>query len=221
MKTKAIISELNSLRDDKVFNQYLKGGADKNKLLGVKLGDIRKLSKKLKIDHPTALKLWESEIIEARFLACLNIKGTSLTIEHLDYLVKSINYDRVADWFNAYVLKNHPNLDELRNLWMNSDNKWALRAGWHLTANKIVKDTSDLNLSEILDYIEKEMPNIHPEVKWTMNFALAHIGIYHPDLRKRAIEIGNKLGIYKDYPVSKGCVSPFAPIWIEEMSKRL
>ncbi|PLW90773.1 MAG: DNA alkylation repair protein, partial [Mucilaginibacter sp.] len=29
-----------------------------------------------------------------------------------------------------------------------------------------------------------------------------------------------RLGIYRDYPVSKGCVSPFAPIWINEMVKR-
>jgi len=31
---------------------------------------------------------------------------------------------------------------------------------------------------------------------------------------------GEKLGIYRDYPVSKGCTSPFAPVWIEEMVRR-
>ena len=35
-----------------------------------------------------------------------------------------------------------------------------------------------------------------------------------------ALAIGEKLGIYRDYPVSKGCTSPFAPIWIKEMVKR-
>ena len=28
---------------------------------------------------------------------------------------------------------------------------------------------------------------------------------------QQAITIGEKLGIYRDYPVSKGCTSPFAP----------
>jgi hypothetical protein len=42
----------------------------------------------------------------------------------------------------------------------------------------------------------------------------------HPSLRKRAIAIGEKLGIYRDYPVSKGCTSPFAPSWINEMVRR-
>ena len=33
---------------------------------------------------------------------------------------------------------------------------------------------------------------------------------------------GNRIrrGIYRDFPVSKGCTSPFAPIWITEMVKR-
>jgi 3-methyladenine DNA glycosylase AlkD len=35
-----------------------------------------------------------------------------------------------------------------------------------------------------------------------------------PQLRRRAIAIGNKLEVLKDYPAPKGCTSPFAPIWI-------
>jgi 3-methyladenine DNA glycosylase AlkD len=53
-----------------------------------------------------------------------------------------------------------------------------------------------------------------------MNFCLAGIGIHHPKLRKRAIAVGERLGIYRDYPVSKGCTSPFPPIWIDEMVRR-
>jgi hypothetical protein len=53
-----------------------------------------------------------------------------------------------------------------------------------------------------------------------MNSCLAQIGIHFPTHRKRAIGIGEKLGIYRDFPVSKGCTSPFAPIWIGEMVKR-
>jgi len=26
--------------------------------------------------------------------------------------------------------------------------------------------------------------------------------------------------VFRDYPTSKGCTSPFAPIWINEMVKR-
>ena len=33
-------------------------------------------------------------------------------------------------------------------------------------------------------------------------------------------QFGAKLGVYRDYPVSKCCTSPFAPIWIKEMVNR-
>jgi 3-methyladenine DNA glycosylase AlkD len=76
------------------------------------------------------------------------------------------------------------------------------------------------NLQEILDTLETNMSSTSPETQWTINFTLAAIGINFPVYKERAISIGEKLGIYKDYPVSKGCTSPFAPIWIHEMVKR-
>jgi 3-methyladenine DNA glycosylase AlkD len=72
----------------------------------------------------------------------------------------------------------------------------------------------------LLDRLETEMGGAAPEVQWTMNSCLANIGIYHAEYRARAIAIGERLGIYRDYPVSKGCTSPFAPIWIHEIVRR-
>ena len=53
-----------------------------------------------------------------------------------------------------------------------------------------------------------------------MNACLVNIGVHHEEHRARALAIGEALGIYRDYPVSKGCTSPFAPIWINEMVSR-
>ena len=47
-----------------------------------------------------------------------------------------------------------------------------------------------------------------------MDFCLAGIGIHVPVLRERVVAIGERLGVYPDYPVSKGCTTPFAPVWI-------
>jgi 3-methyladenine DNA glycosylase AlkD len=121
---------------------------------------------------------------------------------------------------NAYVVAKHPDKETLREEWMAADDRWAARAGWHLTAERVVKNPDGLDLPALLDRIESEMADAVPEVQWTMNNALAAIGIHVPKLRKRAIAIGEKLGIYRDYPVSKGCTSPFAPIWINAMVSR-
>ena len=77
-----------------------------------------------------------------------------------------------------------------------------------------------LDLPALLDRIEKELPKAKPEIQWTMNFTLGAIGIHHPKLRGRAVAIGEKIGLYKDWPVSKGCTPPYVPVWVEEMVKR-
>lgn len=64
------------------------------------------------------------------------------------------------------------------------------------------------------------MGDAAPEVQWTMNFALVEIGVHFPDLRDRALAFGETLGIYREYPIVKGCTSPFAPIWINKMVSR-
>lgn len=138
----------------------------------------------------------------------------------MDEMVRSVDFVQVADWLNAYVVKEHPAKEDLRKKWMQSNDRWAARAGWSLTSGRIARDPDGLDLQSLLDRIESEMAGAAKEVQWTMNTALAQIGINFPNYRKRAIAIGEKLGIYKDYPVSKGCTSPFAPIWIEEMVRR-
>jgi 3-methyladenine DNA glycosylase AlkD len=84
----------------------------------------------------------------------------------------------------------------------------------------VSKNADDLDLDALLDRIEKEMPKAPPESQWTMNNTLAAIGIHHAKHRKRAIAIGETIGLYRDWPVSKGCTPPYAPIWINEMVKR-
>jgi 3-methyladenine DNA glycosylase AlkD len=103
---------------------------------------------------------------------------------------------------------------------MEAKDPMAARAGWSLTSGCIVRQPQLVDIHALLDRIETEMADAAPAVQWTMNSALAQIGIHHPEYRERALAIGEKLGIYRDYPVSKGCTSPFAPIWINEMVRR-
>ena len=53
-----------------------------------------------------------------------------------------------------------------------------------------------------------------------MNTTLAQIGIENPELRPRALEIGERLGVLRDYPTPANCTSPYAPEWITEMVRR-
>jgi 3-methyladenine DNA glycosylase AlkD len=216
---KETLTQLEALSSEKVCARNRKNGAGENQF-GVQLGDIRKLAAKIKSNDQLAIALWDTGNIDARLLAILLIKPKNLSRDEMDRMVRIANFVQVADWLKSYVVKSHPDKESLRQLWMEDDDPWAARAGWSLTSERIGKDPDGLDLPALLERIESEMAGATPEVQWTMNFCLAGIGIHFPKHRKRAIDIGEKLGIYRDYPVSKGCTSPFAPIWINEMVRR-
>jgi 3-methyladenine DNA glycosylase AlkD len=213
------LKQLKALGNAKVRAQNAKSGAGDNQF-GVSLGDIRALAKKIRTDHELALSLWKTGNSDAQFLSTLLIQPKKLSAKELDRMVRSVSFVRVADWLTSYVVRQHPDKEALRQDWMPADDRWAARAGWDLTAERVAKSPDGLDLPALLARIESEMADAKPEVQWTMNNTLAAVGIHFPKHRKRAIAIGEKLGIYRDYPVSKGCTSPFAPIWINAMVSR-
>jgi 3-methyladenine DNA glycosylase AlkD len=219
MTPNEILKQLKALGDEKRRAHNTKYGAGDNQF-GVKHGDIRAVAKKIKTNHELALALWKTGNIDAQLLATLLIKPTNLSAEEMDRMVRSLTFVHVADWLSAYVVKQHPDKEALRQRWMTDDDPWAARAGWDLTAERVAKNPEGLDVPSLVDRIESEMGNADPVVQWTMNSTLAGIGIHVPKLRKRAIAVGEALGIYRDYPVSKGCTSPFAPIWINAMVSR-
>lgn len=216
---KEILAQLEALGTEKVRKQNRKRGAH-DKQYGVKLGDLRKIAKSIKTDHELALSLWNTENIDARFLAILIMDGARLSSAEIDELVHSIVFDRIADWILSYVIKVHKDRESLRQKWMSSEVPIAARAGWSLTAERIAKSPEGLDMKSLLDRIEEELVQAAPLEQWTMNCALVEIGIHVPKLRKRALKIGETLGVYRDFPTSKGCTSPFAPCWINEMVSR-
>jgi 3-methyladenine DNA glycosylase AlkD len=219
------MAELESLGDPKARERNAKHGVDANQY-GLKMGDIRNVAKKIKTDHSLARELWATGNYDARLLATLVAQPKEFSAEELDRMVRDIPHpphmapSQLADWLSSYVVKLHPDKEALRQKWIEDDDPMAARAGWSLTAERIAKSPEGLDLSALLDRLEREMGTAPPPAQWTMNFCLAEIGIGHTELRERALAIGEKLGLYRDYPTPKGCTSPFAPLWIGEMVKR-
>ncbi len=214
-----VMSELRALGDAKVRSLNVRNGAGDNQF-GVKMGSLRDLAKRIKVDHELGMQLWNSGNIDAMFLATLVMNPKLLTVDDLDRMLGSLSYSYLTDWFGTNVIKVHPDKEAQRERWMNSKHEMTARMGWSLTAERIVKRPEGLNLDDLLDRLEREMSSAPIPVQWTMNYCLAEIGINFADRRSRAIEMGEEIGAFRDYPTSKGCTSPYAPIWITAMVNR-
>lgn len=191
---KETLAQLESLGHAKVRAINTKHGAGTNQF-GVRHGDIRKLAAKIKTNDELAAALWDTGNLDVRLLAILLITPKNLSRKELDRMVRSVKFVQVADWLNSYVVKNHPDKESLRQSWMEDDDPWAARAGWILTTERVARSPDGLDLPALLDRIESELGNAASEVQWTMNSCLAGIGIHFPKHRKRAIAIGEEVGV--------------------------
>jgi 3-methyladenine DNA glycosylase AlkD len=211
-----VMAEMAALDDPKAREVNEKHGDDH----GVNLGKLRALAKRLKTQQELARQLWETADTAARLLAILICRPKAFERDELDVMVREARTSKVHDWLVNYVVKKHPHSEELRLAWFTDPDPVVASAGWALTTERVTKKPEDLDLSGLLDIIDAEMKHAPDRLQWAMNHCLAQIGIQHAEHRARAIGIGERLEVLKDYPTPPNCTSPFAPIWITEMVRR-
>ncbi|MET8437301.1 DNA alkylation repair protein [Streptomyces sp900116325] len=210
------MAELAELEDPKTRVVNEKHGDDH----GVNLSKLRALAKRLKTQQELASRLWEMDDTAARLLAILICRPKAFERDELDVMLRQARTPKVHDWLVNYVVKKNPHSEELRRAWSADPDPVVASAGWALTTERVAKKPEGLDLAGLLDVIEAEMKDAPDRLQWALNHCLAQIGIEHAEYRTRAIDIGERLEVLKDYPTSPGCTSPFAPIWITEMVRR-
>ncbi|GAB2466694.1 DNA alkylation repair protein [Streptosporangium sandarakinum] len=211
-----VMAELAGLEDPRAREVNERHGDDH----GVNLGRLRALAKRLKTQQELARRLWETGDTAARLLALLICRPKAFGRDELDAMLREARTPKVHDWLVNYVVKKNPHSEELRLAWSTDPDPAVAAAGWALTAERVSRKPEGLDLAGLLDVIEAEMKGAPDRLQWAMNTCLAQIGIEHAGHRARAIGIGERLGVLRDYPTSPGCTSPFAPVWITEMVRR-
>jgi len=211
-----VLADLAALEDPKIRAVNERHGDDH----GVNLTKLRAVAKGLKTDHELAGRLWETGDTAARLVAILISRPKAYSGAELDAMLREARVPKVHDWLVSYIVKKNPHVEELRVAWFTDPDPVVASAGWALTSDRVAKAPDGLDLGELLDLVEAQMKDAPDRLQWAMNECLAAIGIHHPEHRARAIDIGERLEVLKDYPTPPGCTSPFAPIWITEIVRR-
>ncbi|WP_371592751.1 DNA alkylation repair protein [Streptomyces virginiae] len=211
-----VMAELAALEDPRMREVNERHGDDH----GVNLTKLRAIAKRLKTQPDLARDLWRTEDTAARLLALLICRPKAFERDELDTMLREARTPKVHDWLVNYVVKKSPHVEELRRAWFADPDPVVASAGWALTTERVAKKPDGLDLPGLLDAIEADMKDAPERLQWAMNHCLAQIGIEHPEYRARAIDIGERLEVLKDYPTPPNCTSPFAPAWIAEMVRR-
>ena len=211
-----VMADLAALENPKIRAVNLNHGDDH----GVNLTQLRAVAKRLKTQQELARELWQTGDTAARLLAILICRPKVFERDELDRMLREAGTPKVQDWLVNYVVKKNPHAEELRVLWFADADAVVASAGWALTTERVAKAPEGLDLAGLLDLIEADMKDAPERLQWAMNHCLAQIGIEHAEYRARALAIGERLEVLKDYQTPPGCTSPFAPIWITEMVSR-
>lgn len=211
-----VMAELAALEDPRIRAVNVSHGDDH----GVNLTQLRAVAKRLKTQQELARELWHTGDSAARLLALLICRPKAFDRDELDGMLREAGTSKVQDWLVNYVVKKTAHVEELRVLWFADADPVVASAGWALTTDRVAKSPDGLDLAGLLDLIEAQMKDAPERLQWAMNHCLAQIGIEHAEYRARALAIGERLEVLKDYPTPPGCTSPFAPAWITEMVSR-
>lgn len=211
-----VTAELAALQDPKILAVNERHGDDH----AVNLTRLREVAKRLRTRRDLARPLWATGDSAARLLAILLVRPRDLTSDELDAMLREARTPKVHDWLVGYVVTTSPHAESLRVAWLADPDPVVASAGWALTTQRVAKKPEGLDLPGLLDTIEAHMVDAPDRLQWAMNHCLAQIGIEHPEQRARALTIGERLGVLKDYPTPPGCTSPYAPTWITEIVRR-
>ena len=186
---------------------------------------VRALAAKAGKNQAAALQVWQHGGRKQRMAAVLMLEPRQTTPDLVDQLLTEVekgpqaDHETVGDWLLANMILKKPALLAAAGSWVAHPSPLRRRLFWTSIA-RTAKDTPAEVLEPLLARLEAEMEGAPAMVQWTMNWAAAHIGIYHPGLRPRCLALGTRLGLYINYPTPKGCTSPYLPTWIEAIVAR-
>ncbi len=179
-----------------------------DKALGVKMGDIQKIAKKLGRSHELALELWATDVYEARMMAAYVDEIEKVTPKLMD--AQALDFDNwaICDTMCFALWVRSPHAMKQVRKWAKSRDEYVKRASFALLASLALrgkgKEVDDADLAKCLPLIAKAAADERNFVKKGVNWALRGVGRRSRALNQQAVKLAKEL-VAREEP---------APRWI-------
>ncbi|MBB2148162.1 DNA alkylation repair protein [Pedobacter gandavensis] len=217
MTLQEIMEELQSKGSDQIKNILLKHGV-REPFFGVRVGDMKPIQKKVKMDYQLAKDLYATGNADAMYLAGLIADDKKMTKEDLQRWAAQALSSNISEYTVPWVTAGSRFGWELGNEWINHEEEHIVAAGWATLSNLVaLLPDEELDLTAIralLDRVVLEMPNAKNRVRYQMNSFVISVGAYIAALTAAAIEAANKLGVITIEMNGTACKVPSAADYI-------
>ena len=190
-----IVKTLKNQYDVNNIEGMARFGIKVNNALGIPMPFIRKFAKKIGRNHELALRLWKTNIHEARILAGLVAEPKKLTEKQMDRWVKDFRSWDVCDQACMNLFDKTPLAFKKALEWSKRNEEFVKRAGFALMASIAVHDRSagDNEFRKFLAAIVRESNDERNFVRKAVNWALRQIGKRNRALNKTAIRTAKQI----------------------------
>jgi len=215
-----VLEELKSNAKEQTRNILMKHGAPDN-TLGVKVGDMKKIQKKVKKDQELALALYDTGIPDAMYLAGLIADEKRVDMDMLDKWVKNSNWQTLYEYTIPWLAADSGLGVEAGLEWIKSDQEGIASAGWSALSSALsIANDDDLDMDmfkDLLDSIPGRMDQAPGRVKYTMNGLVIAAGCFVKALNTKAIAIAKEIGKLEVDMNGTACKVPYAPDYIKKV----
>lgn len=184
----------------RTFEGMARYGIPSDNALGVSVGDIRLLAKKLGRNHLLAAALWKTACYEARMLACFVDEPARVTPGQMDRWCRDFDNWAICDTACFHLFDRTPFAWQKAREWSTSPSEFAKRAGFALMASLVAHDKAarDTQFLTLLSLIERGARDERNFVKKAVNWALRAIGKHSPALNAAALTVARRLASSKE-----------------------
>lgn len=196
---------------------YARHGAQEP-MFGVSFAELKKLVKRIGVDHELALELWDTKNHDARTLATKIADPAQMTPTALDRWARDSTMRMCGGYIAMLAAESRHGATKARE-WLASSDETLRAAGWSLVGflANLDEATPDDWFAQRLAHIEKSIHSAPNAEREAMNTTLIAIGGRSAALRKAATAAARRIGTVEVDHGDTACKTPDAVAYIEKM----
>ena len=222
MSAAQIVEELRGMGSESIRKVLLNHGAPEP-VLGVRIGDMKPIQKRIGMDYQLALDLFDTGIYDAMYLAGLVADDAKMTRKDLNRWVKRappVLQGSTVPW----VAAGSPHGYAIALEWIESKDEKIAVAGWSTLSSLVsIKPDDELDLPALKRLLARVAKTIHDQpnrVRYAMNGFVIALASYVRDLSPAAVAAAKKIGKVSVDMGDTACAVPLATQYIKKVQAR-
>jgi len=197
MDFETVMQELEALGKERTKKIYQSNGA-REPLYGVATGEMKPISKKIKINQPLAEQLYATGNYDAMYFAGIIADPKAMTEVDFDRWIDAAYFYMLSDFVVAVTLAEADIAQEVSDKWIGSGEELKMSAGWScycwLLGNRPDGEFSETKLANMLDKVKNTIHDSPERTKYAMNQFIYTVGVSYLPLHHKAVETAKTVG---------------------------